>query len=495
MTDLVDDVRRLLTLAAGRAAPGPGRDRLDRARLRLDEPLRVAIAGRVKAGKSTLLNALVGERVAPTDAGECTRIPTWYRDGLTYRVLLHPAGGGSGEPVRFERVDGSLQVDLGGRTVEQVERLEVEWPSPRLRSVTLIDTPGIDSLSAETSRRAVDVLTDDDAEPGADAVLYLMRHLHASDARFLEAFHDDELTHPTPVNALGVLSRADEVGVCRPDAVATARRIADRYTADPRVRRLCPVVLPVAGLLAETGATLEEGEFRALAALAAAPSVDRDGWLRSVDDFRADDRAAPVDRDGRARLLDRLGLFGVRVALDALARDEVTSASGLADLLTATSGIDELRDELGTRFADRAATLKARSALSAVRSALDAGLLADPDLVATELERLVSSAHELAEIRLLDLIRSGASGLSDEQVVDAGRLLEAGPVERRLGVEAGADGPAVRAAALDALTRWRTLAEHPLASRAARDSAGVVVRTCEGLLVGLPPDPAASGGL
>ena len=60
-------------------------------RERLDEPLRVAVAGRVKAGKSTLLNALVGERLAPTDAGECTRIVTWYEDGHTYRVTAHPA--------------------------------------------------------------------------------------------------------------------------------------------------------------------------------------------------------------------------------------------------------------------------------------------------------------------------------------------------------------------------------------------------------------------
>ncbi len=36
---------------------------------RLGEPLRVAIAGKVKAGKSTLLNALVGDELAPTDAG------------------------------------------------------------------------------------------------------------------------------------------------------------------------------------------------------------------------------------------------------------------------------------------------------------------------------------------------------------------------------------------------------------------------------------------
>ena len=49
-----------------------------------DEPARIAVAGMVNAGKSTLLNALVGERVAPTDAGECTRIPTWYRRCLLY---------------------------------------------------------------------------------------------------------------------------------------------------------------------------------------------------------------------------------------------------------------------------------------------------------------------------------------------------------------------------------------------------------------------------
>ena len=73
--------------AAARATPGAaGAARLQAVLDRLDEPLRVAIAGKVKAGKSTLLNALVGEELAPTDAGECTRIVTWYRDGITYRV-------------------------------------------------------------------------------------------------------------------------------------------------------------------------------------------------------------------------------------------------------------------------------------------------------------------------------------------------------------------------------------------------------------------------
>ena len=51
---------------------------------RLDEPLRVAIVGRVKAGKSTLLNALVGERLAATDAGEIGRASC--RERVSYHV-------------------------------------------------------------------------------------------------------------------------------------------------------------------------------------------------------------------------------------------------------------------------------------------------------------------------------------------------------------------------------------------------------------------------
>jgi hypothetical protein len=53
---------------------------------RLGEPLRVAIAGRLKAGKSTLVNALIGRRVAPTAAGECTRVVTRFRYGTADRV-------------------------------------------------------------------------------------------------------------------------------------------------------------------------------------------------------------------------------------------------------------------------------------------------------------------------------------------------------------------------------------------------------------------------
>ncbi len=254
---LVDRTRAALTRAAD-VYRGSGFDgRIAEVRERLDEPLRVAIAGRVKSGKSTLLNALVADRLAPTDAGECTRIVTWYRDGHTYRVTLHPR---TGEPrqLRFTRDDGAIEVDLGGTRPEDAHSLDITWPSQALRRATLIDTPGIGSLSERVTRRAWELLAPDDEETPADAVLYLMRHLHANDLEFLHAFHDTEVSRPNPVNAIGVLSRADEIGVGRLDAMASARRIANRLAGDANVRRVVQTVVPVAGLLAETAATLTE---------------------------------------------------------------------------------------------------------------------------------------------------------------------------------------------------------------------------------------------
>jgi predicted GTPase len=67
----------VLVSETARAYQGtPYSSALDAVVQRLHEPLRVAIAGKIKAGKSTLLNALVGDELAPTDEGECTRIVT-----------------------------------------------------------------------------------------------------------------------------------------------------------------------------------------------------------------------------------------------------------------------------------------------------------------------------------------------------------------------------------------------------------------------------------
>jgi hypothetical protein len=463
----LDHVRPLLDRAAAE-----NRDpRLAHARRRLDEPLRVAIAGKVKAGKSTLLNALVGEELAPTDAGECTRIVTWYADGRTYSVTAYLRDG-TAEARPFTRRDGAVQISLG-RPAEEVDHLEVRVPSARLRRHTLIDTPGIASLSTDVSLRTMAFLeAEGERAAQTDAVIYLLRHMHGADVRFLESFHGDGLSSGTPVNAVGVLSRADEIGGCRLDAMEAAARVAARYASDDRLRRLCPVVVPVAGLLGAAGATLREEEYRILAEIAGMPMADLVELLLTADRFAA-------SGEQRARVLARLGLFGVRLAVRLIREGEVADSSGLAGALTGHSGIDRLREVFTAQFVGRSEVLKARSALAVLDECIRPG-----SPLAAEAERIRASAHEFVELRLLHQVRSGRLPGTDGQLAEMDRLLGgAGAAEyARLGLPADAPRARITAEAREALGRWQGIAEHPFSSRELKTAARAVARSCEGIL-------------
>src|SRR4051812_50058213 len=96
---LTESVASLTRMALDRARDGESAAQLTDAVQRLSQPLRLAIAGRVKAGKSTLLNALVGEELAPTDAGECTRLVTWYIGGVSKQTpARRPGARAEGRP-------------------------------------------------------------------------------------------------------------------------------------------------------------------------------------------------------------------------------------------------------------------------------------------------------------------------------------------------------------------------------------------------------------
>jgi hypothetical protein len=484
MSALLDRVKRLLDDAIGVYEGTEEAARLAAQRARLDEPLRVAIAGRVKAGKSTLLNALVGEPLAPTDEGECTKIVTWYHDGVTYRVTIHPR---EGEPqaARFDRLEDAVVVDLGGLHPDDVERLDVEWPSASLRAMTLIDTPGIGALSGTPSASTVEFLTPGEGrETDADAVLYLMKHLHTTDVDFLSTFHDEEVSQATPVNAVAVLSRADEVGGGRLDSLESAATVAARYSADPKVRRLAQTVVPVAGLLGQTGVTLREAEYQALATLGNADAAEVDKLLLSADRFATADAHVGLTTMEREALLDRFGLFGVRLVVHLIREGTVANADALSKELEARSGLPELREVLLTQFAERRDLLKARSGILAVEAVARADARPGSDALLAEVEQITAGAHELAELQLLASLRAGNVDAKPDDLEAMERLVggEGATVPQRLGLSVDADPDAIRAAAAGELARWQKRAESPMASREVADASRLLVRTCEAIL-------------
>ena len=312
-------------------------------------------------------------------------------------------------------------------------------------------------------------------------------HLHAGDLEFLRAFHDAEVSRPNPVNAIGVLSRADEIGVGRVDSMASARRIAARLSTDPNVRRVVQTVVPVAGLLAETAVTLTETEVGHLRRIADVPVKEGDDLLLSADRFvqlRPELGLTSIEREA---LLARFGLFGVRLAATLLRRGVASTATELARELAERSGLGELQEVLGSLFFERRDLLKSRSALLALDALTRAFPRPGGDPLAVEVEEILASAHPFNELRVLSSVRAGWVGGRSEVVEDLERVIggSGGAAHLRLRLPPDAGKAELTSAATDALLRWQRRAENPMTAHEMVIAARVAVRSCEGMLAEL----------
>ncbi|MEV6770592.1 dynamin family protein [Nocardia sp. NPDC051030] len=491
------------------------RGQLEECARRLDEPLRVALAGQLKAGKSTLLNALVGQDIAPTDATECTRLVTWYRNGAAPRVSAYSGEGARADVVvrRGRGAEGlsgahgltfdlsALRWNAGGP--REVDHLEVEWPSAELEQTTIIDTPGISSLSRDVSARTSRLLTPGGsgaALPSADAVLYLLRRLDHADVDFLERIGagtgggtHGEYGAPAgmagmagmsgPLGVIGVVSRADEIGAGRIDALHSARDVAARFAGELERTGLCQSVIPVAGLLAFAAATLRQREYAAFEALATVPVEDLSVAMLSADRFARPDLPLPVPPELRAHLAARFGLFGIRLAVT-LIRLGVRGSQALAAELGQRSGLEELRTVLDVQFAQRAGELKAHSALTAVARIIVAHPGTAADALLPRVKTLLADVHGFAELRLLGHLRADELPLPATDLTELHRLIGGTGVAThlRLGLSPHTDLNTQRDAAMAAVHTWRARARHPLADQAMSHACLTAARSAEGLL-------------
>jgi energy-coupling factor transporter ATP-binding protein EcfA2 len=446
---------------------------------RLNEPLRLAIAGMVKAGKSTLLNAMLGERLAPTDAGECTRVVTWYRYAATPNITLHLHGGETRRmPIR--RDDGRLVLELKGVSAEDVAWIDVGWPSTGLRSMILIDTPGIASLSVDVSARSHEFLVPEAKPSAADAIVYLMRHLHASDLKFLESFRDTAAGTSETVNAVAVLSRADEIGSGRIDSMLSANKVAKRYELDGELSSLSLGVVPVAGLLAESARTLREDEYKAFRELAGMPRAEREKLMISADRFARPNDATAIDEDQRKALLSRFGIFGVRLAT-ALIRGGATTSTELSEQLVQQSGMNELQHFVREQFRTRGADLKVRGVLDGLELVLREYPRDGTQNLLGGIERIRATAHTLRELSLLSQARAAGLPLRADDAARAERIIGGKGISAtaRLGLSDDAPSNEIRAEAEEQLASWRSLSQSPLTERAAVDVCRTVIRSLE----------------
>lgn len=195
---------------------------------KINEPCVLAIAGRVKAGKSSFLNALLGKKLAVVGINETTATINMFRkrtssDDPSHEIKIIWENGS----VSYE--DYSFMDKLQGTSIDvlnlakQIRRVEYITDDELLDRITLVDTPGTDAQSGDgdtshektveeyllRKKHTSETLYYTDT---ADAIIYLTGMVaNQSNEHFLQEFSTTTGRTSSALNSIGILARADEL--------------------------------------------------------------------------------------------------------------------------------------------------------------------------------------------------------------------------------------------------------------------------------------------
>lgn len=503
-----DLLRHLCDTTFAKLSGAELRERVSQVRADLEAPLRIAVAGAVSSGKSTLVNALLGLPVAPVDAGECTFVVTQYEYGEDdghITIELTDGGVAHSRLLPGHRLPTELGVD-----VARIRRLRVTLDLPSLRAVTIVDTPGMNTVTAANERAARSMLFGSGEEDDrAQAMIYVLRYVQKFDDTTLAEFRGlTDACGMSCVNTLAVLGQVDRRGD-EDDPWPTARRLAAKGYEDLRTSVFD--VVPVIGLLAETARAcpLDADETEALSLLAGLDEDDLEDWLLDLDDFRTA-AGLPVPAEVRHRLVQRLHRYGIATAVGALRRGEAPDTAALTAHLLERSGYSSAgRAATGSvaagiaHFTRRADQLKALDALTRLRRIARSPALGSDravlEALAAQLDENRPIATALGGLRIFaaaEALGRGTLVLNEGMTGELLRMARHDTPAEQLGLPSGASAAEIAAAATAASMRWRTLAmmsEGRTGGHRARD----VLTVLEDLAVGASaaePGQGAGGG-
>jgi hypothetical protein len=108
----------------------------------------IIFAGEFNSGKSTAINALLGEPVMPMKVLEANAILTRIRYGPQKRAVLYPAAGGTPQEVPYEQFAQHIVVDSNDRKKPNPwKSADLYYPADILRQgIVVVDPPGTNAL-------------------------------------------------------------------------------------------------------------------------------------------------------------------------------------------------------------------------------------------------------------------------------------------------------------------------------------------------------------
>lgn len=173
---------------------------LDKILASLDQPLRVMVMGEFSTGKSSFINALLGQKVAEVDSEPTTAVITVFSYGAP-GITVHYQDGTTKEirAEEFQKFTSTLSgSDRFRSSVRYVDR-HVEHPL--LRKLTLIDSPGLNDTNAARVKTTQEFLSE------AEAVLWMVDATQAAKKNEVEIV----ASLPAYLKPLVILNKVDMI--------------------------------------------------------------------------------------------------------------------------------------------------------------------------------------------------------------------------------------------------------------------------------------------
>ena len=332
----------------------------------------LAVVGQMRAGKSSLLNALIGADLAMVGVNETTATINWFTHGTgkqTQAFRVH----WKGRPPEDKDLSEKEQWIGESALAKDTRKLEFFADTDFLKTADVIDTPGTRSLIAEHQEKVDEFLAQKaDSETrhlgsGADAILYVVPPVaRESDADFLEQFkRTTRLPDSPPHNSLAVVHKWEALESDDPHAEAH-QKAANIYKA---MQDCVSHVMPVSAPLGRAAEHFPDVFWHTMLDLSLnTAAADMEELLLGEEDFLENDSCGcPLDPAARTRLRREFKLPWptLKLMLRTARRRSPGSPSDLRKIILDLSSLPKLRQEIQGRFFARAGALKMSKLLAA----------------------------------------------------------------------------------------------------------------------------------
>lgn len=433
---------------------------------KLDEPMQLAIIGKISSSKSTLVNAILARNeLMSTGQKEVTYNVGWLKYGKPDSdIILHYKDGRS--PARKSRKEfEALSADARHHEIDNISYIELFDDSEILKEINIIDTPGLDAKREKDSRNTLDFIS----KVRPDAVVMLYTHAVAENVLDIVAQFNAG-TSLSPLNAIGVLSKIDvlwqETIPRDKKALHIGKKMVEnRKKKDGMLSKILFELYPVSALLFLAATTTEERDIQAIKRSFEADSKAFLVSLNSMPKYLSATENLMTESE-RRRISDKMGLYGIWLIAQRIKNGEPTDLESVKAMFYEESGAAEFKKSLYNHFGSRAKLIKIESIYQNINQEIKKakGKVSTPaeGTLLSNIEQRISDVfsslvHEHKEYNLLNRLYSGRLQLDEETAQEFKNICgeNGNSAPEMLGMPPGTKMTALLNTALEREKAWR----------------------------------------